>query len=211
MRLPFVRLFYTEASQYVWHDATGEAHTVTQAEGGEQGDPLMPALFALGQRSALQAVQEQLRPGEHLFAFLDDIYTLVQPARVRPVYDLLEQHLSATAHIPLHRGKARVWNASGVQPPSLTSLGADVWVGDLGLPAAEQGMIILGAPLGSDVFTGQHLNNLSATHQELLSSLPELQDLQASWLLLLFCASPRSSHQLPLTSPHAMTKPFPRA
>ena len=47
-------LAITEASQYVWHDATGEAHTVTQAEGGEQGDPLTPALFALGQRSALK-------------------------------------------------------------------------------------------------------------------------------------------------------------
>ena len=132
-----------------------------------------------------------------------DIYTLVQPARVRPVYDLLEQRLSATAHIQLHRGKARVWNASGVQPPSLTSLGADVWVGDQGLPAAEQGMIILGAPLGSDVFTGQHLNNLSATHQELLSRLPELQDLQASWLLLLFCASPRSNYILRMLPPPA--------
>ena len=204
--LPFVRLFYTDASQYVWHDATGEAHTITQAEGGEQGDPLMPALFALGQRSALQAVQEQLRPGEHLFVFLDDIYTLVQPARVRPVYDLLEQHLSATAHIQLHRGKARVWNASGVQPPYLASLGAEVWVGDQGLPAEEQGLIILGAPLGSDVFSSQHLNNLSATHQELLSRLPELQDLQASWLLLLFCASPRSNYILRMLPPPATTE-----
>ena len=134
---------------------------------------------------------------------MDDIDTLVQPARVRPVYDLLEQHLSATAHIQLHRGKARVWNASGVQPLSLTSLGADVWVGDQGLPAAEQGMIILGAPLGSDVFTGQHLNNLSATHQELLSRLPELQNLQASWFLLLFCASPRSNYILRMLPPPA--------
>ena len=62
--------------------------------------------------------------------------------------------------------------------------------------------------MGSDVFTGQHLNNLSATHQELLSRLPELQDLQASWLLLLFCASPTppmhpqpSKQQWPLRTP----------
>ena len=64
-------------------------------------------------------------------------------------------------------------------------------------------MIILGAPLGSDVFTGQHLNNFSATHQELLSRLPELQDLQASWLLLLFCASPRSNYILWMLPPPA--------
>ena len=50
---------------------------------------------------------------------------------------------------------------------------------------------------------GQHLNNLSATHQELLSRLPDLQDLQASWLLLLFCASPRSNYILRMLPPPA--------
>ena len=41
---PFVRLFYAQPSTYVWHDSDGNAHTITQAEGREQGDPLMPAL-----------------------------------------------------------------------------------------------------------------------------------------------------------------------
>ena len=48
-----VRQFYASPSEFVWHDAAGQPHTVTQAEGGEQGDPLMPALFSLGQRAAL--------------------------------------------------------------------------------------------------------------------------------------------------------------
>ena len=42
---------------------------IVQAEGGEQGDPLMPALFSLGQHPALQAVQAQLQDGDRLFAF----------------------------------------------------------------------------------------------------------------------------------------------
>ena len=63
----------------------GQPHTVTQAEGGEQGDPLMPALFSLGQHQALQAAHEQLQAGETLYAFLDDIYVTVSPERVRPV------------------------------------------------------------------------------------------------------------------------------
>ena len=57
--------------------------------------------------------------------------------------------------------------------------------------------------MGSDVFTDQHLNNLSASHQELLFRLPEWQDLQASWLLLLFCASPRSNYILRMLPPPA--------
>ena len=46
--LPFVRQFYGIASEYLWRDDAGDVHTVAQAEGGEQGDPLMPGLFALG-------------------------------------------------------------------------------------------------------------------------------------------------------------------
>ena len=45
-----------------------------------------------------------------------------------------------------------------------------------------------------------------ATHQELLSRLRELQDLQASWLLLLFCASPRSNYILRMLPPPATTE-----
>ena len=68
--LPFVSQFYSSASTYIWEDDVGVVHDVVQGEGGEQGDPLMPALFALGQHRALVAVQERLRPDEHLLAFL---------------------------------------------------------------------------------------------------------------------------------------------
>ena len=59
--LPFVRQFYTAPSTYISHDSAGQPHSIVQAEGGEQGDPLMPALFSLGQRAALQTVQAELK------------------------------------------------------------------------------------------------------------------------------------------------------
>ena len=147
--LPFVSMFYTQPSTYVWHDQEGNPHDITQAEGGEQGDPLMPALFSLGQKAALQAVQQQLQPGEALYAFLDDVYTIVSPARVRPVFDLLSHHLFHSAHIQLNTGKTRVWNAAGLRPPNLEGLGDNVWVGNQNLPTTEQGLMVLGTPLGT--------------------------------------------------------------
>ena len=60
--LPFVLQFYGRPSKYVWEDEQGEVHEVFQGEGGEQGDPLMPALFALGQHTALVAIQNHLLP-----------------------------------------------------------------------------------------------------------------------------------------------------
>ena len=59
----------TAPSTYIWHDSAGQPHSIVQAEGGEQGDPLMPALFSLGQKAALQTVQAELEAGETIFAF----------------------------------------------------------------------------------------------------------------------------------------------
>ena len=42
-------------STYIWEDDMGTQHEVTQGEGCEQGDPLMPMLFCLGQYGALAA------------------------------------------------------------------------------------------------------------------------------------------------------------
>ncbi|CAK9094013.1 132 kDa protein, partial [Durusdinium trenchii] len=60
--LPFVRMFYGQASQYIW-------------------------------RAALQAIQEQLHPNELLLAYLDDVYAVVPPTRVREVYDVMAHEL----------------------------------------------------------------------------------------------------------------------
>ena len=49
---------------------------IRQGEGGEQGDPLMPLLFSLGAKRALEEAAADLAQGESLFAFLDDAYGL---------------------------------------------------------------------------------------------------------------------------------------
>ena len=61
--LPFVAQFYAEPS----------VHGIHQGEGGEQGDPLMPALHTLGQHALLQA-HTALGPEEDLYAYVDYVY-----------------------------------------------------------------------------------------------------------------------------------------
>ena len=62
--LPFVRQFYGSVSQYLWEDDAGVTHIILQDEGGEQGDPLMPMLYSLGQHRALEAIHSNFRPTE---------------------------------------------------------------------------------------------------------------------------------------------------
>eukprot|EP00439_Symbiodinium_sp_Y106_P000394 s14575_g1.t1 len=100
--LPYARQFYASPSTYTWYDEDGAAHNVHQGEGGEQGDPLMPAFYA---HPALHDLHTQLQDGEAVFAFLDDVYVVAPPERVRVLYDALAAALWAHARIRLHEGK----------------------------------------------------------------------------------------------------------
>ena len=66
----FVRIFHGKNSTCVQYDDEGTPHDFLQGEGGEQGNPLMPALCALGQHAVLTEVQATLRDGKMLFAYL---------------------------------------------------------------------------------------------------------------------------------------------
>ena len=136
-----------------------------------------------------------------LYAFLDDVYAVSSPHRVRAICDLLAQHLEARASIRLNSGKTRIWNTAGHQPANITSLGSEVWVGNMQLPPQQRGITVLGAPVGTREYKQHHLQQLQTEHNTLLQQLPHLQDLQASWLLLLWCASPRRNHQLRMLPP----------
>ena len=107
--VPFVRATYAKP----WEDEAGVKHRMLQAEGGEQGDPLMPLPLAEAQRDC--------GPQEHLFAFLDDVYATIDvPDRTRTVYDSLGTKLHAQAGIRLHTGKT---TRGGVEPRRRENLG----------------------------------------------------------------------------------------
>ena len=120
--LPFVKLFHGAPSQYWWEDELGNVHEVDQGEGGEEGDAMMPLLFSVGQHEALTQVQNRLRPREVLFAFLDDIYVVCRPERVRVVHTLLENALWEHARIQVHAGKTQIYNQAGVRPQACDHL-----------------------------------------------------------------------------------------
>ena len=101
--IPFVRMFYSSPSVYIWEDAEGVKHSILQGEGGEQGDPLMPLLYSLGQHSALEVTQEELAEEECLLAYHDDIYVVSPvPDRVSHVYATLQRHLFSHARIRIN-------------------------------------------------------------------------------------------------------------
>ena len=152
----------------------------------------MPALFALAMHQALVALQPELRPEERSLAFLDDLHLTTQPDRIQPLFQAASRCLYERARISLNHAKTRVWNAAAVEPPGLADISAaDVWRGNAQLPEAEQGYYRSRSPFGRTV----------RNKQLRLQVLPTLPDLQVAWLLLLYCASPRSNYALGIIPP----------
>ena len=170
----------------------------------------MPLLFSLGQHRALQAVAAHLEDGEKLFSFLDDIYVVCpRPDRVLPVHGIISRELWRYSRIRVHNGKTHVWNMAGVRPEGCDilerlaqqdDLEARVWTGSH-VPAVEQGILILGTPLGHDEYVRAQLELKSSEHDVLLSRIPSVADVQSAWALLLHCASARANYLLRVVRP----------
>ena len=110
----------------------------------------MPALFALGQHSALLQINVTLREGEMLFAHLDDIYVLCDPDRVAEIFLQVRHALHHAAGIQVNLGKTKVWNGAAVKPKDFHIFGAEAWKGEG--PEEERGLVVLGVPVGHSAF-----------------------------------------------------------
>ena len=169
--LPFVSQFYGSLSTYLWEDEEGGVHEIW-CEGGEQGDALMPALFSLGQHGALEAIQARLRPSERLMAFLDDIWCVSSPERTTVGFTAIQEELLIVG-IRVHDGKTQLWNSFGQVPAGTEALTgaaqrsdpeAIVWRGDISLPAEEQGVTVLGTPVGHPAYVRSRMAAVSEKH-----------------------------------------------
>ena len=191
---------------------TKKVSLMRSAKGKEQGDALMPAFFSLGLRAALCAVNRRLLPNERLLAFLDDIYALCRPERVSDVHVALQEELWAHSRIQVHQGKTQLWNRLGSPPSGWQALTAAarisdpeavVWRGDPSLPLAEQGVKVLGTPLGHTEFLKAQLREVINSHSILWERIPSVPDLQSAWLLLVFCAATRANYLFRSVPPDA--------
>ena len=163
----------------------------------------MPLLFCLGQHAALIAVAERLEVGERLFAFLDDLYVISIPQRSVEVHNLLREELWRHSKISLHQGKTCIWNRGGIVPTRCEELEetariADprtrgVWRGSHDARLEEQGITILGTPVGRPEFVVHALSRIAERQGELLQKIPEVKDLQCAWLILLYCGVTRAT------------------
>ena len=210
--LPFVRMWYSRPSTYTWRDEHNTVHHIPQAEGVEQGDPLSPLLFSLAVHASLRHANESLRPGEYLFAFLDDVYTVTSRSRATAVARMVAASIHDHAGVEPKLGKFQIWGrGGGPEPPGIDDLleGAPrpeepVWKGDL--EDERNGIVILGTPVGSPAFVQRFLGNRLEVQSRFWERLKQVPDLQTAWLLLLYCAVPRANHLIRAIPPDVVAE-----
>ena len=181
--LPFVRATYPNPTNYVWEDEAGVRHRILQAEGGEQGDPLMPLSVQFGDPRPIG------RGTEGLWA----TRTPSRPSGVRhfgcarPYADIVRQlgnKVARTSGDSLAHWKDK----ASLCPEGVAELGPEVW--------NPEGVKILGTPVGSQRFVQEVVEKRLAEEQRLWDAVPKVPDLQAAWQILLQCAGPRCHHVL---------------
>ena len=143
---PFARLWYARESVYVW-TAGSHSHRVTQAEGGEQGDPLMPALFSLAFAPALRDLQADVRADEDARRSW-----MTHTSSPRRAAGSAPPQPCQNSHVDQRRGPA------GRHPFACPT--EETWVGDHALDLARRGMVAPRVPLGTPQFVEAHLQAL---------------------------------------------------
>ena len=118
---------------YCWWDDSGTCRDICQAEGCEQGDALVPALFSFGHDGLERAAAELTTPllGASQAGLLDVVATRV------------EEHCGIASNV----GNTQMYNtAGGTAPSGVAELGEEVWRSDR--PLLECGFAALGCPIG---------------------------------------------------------------
>ena len=72
--------------------------------------------------------------------------------------------------------------------------------GDQGLPTVQQGLKVLGAPVGHPDYVKASMTQKGVEHDH-LEMITHVPDVQAAWLLLLYCASTRANFFLRTVAP----------
>ena len=100
-------------------------------------------------------------------------------------FEICRHYLKTLCHIDVHLGKLAVWGAKPHQiPPRVAELGARVW--KLGLSDAENGITVLGTPIGTRAYIEAVGLDTISKGEQLRLFIPKLSSLQISCLLSVF-------------------------
>ena len=180
------------------------------ARGVQQGCSLGPLCYSAGSLKILKEFRANPPvPGPRAVSFIDDITVILSPelsldmATIGKVTEWLQKRLGVEG-ISLNQRKSQVLLADGVGPEQLTRE-QPMAMDTTGLTVVRQGMRVVGAPVGTEQFQRNFLEEaVNGEQAELVRALVPMEDDQASVQIFRLSATSRLSHLL-RTVPHSIT------
>ena len=172
---PWVESCYGQASVLNFGSTT-----IRSSAGVQQGDPLGPLLFSLTEQPLVEKLQEVAGLVQNSW-YLDDGILVGTPDALVQAWDIISSE-GAKRGLFLSKEKSLVYNAV-LEPANKDPLSR-------GVPRADlKGFKLLGAPLGTEEYEGEILEERLISIRHLLDSLHLLDDPHMEFQLLKSCLS----------------------
>jgi hypothetical protein len=153
--IPFVRSIYAGAApgELIFTDSKGVTTTWTSTQGCDQGDPVAGAFFGMAFRAPLEDVGAAF-PDVLSQAFADDMPLVGSTALVSSaVHHILRPGGPlAKANLRINTAKTVVWS-----PSALSEAEKAAFPPGVKFVSPDDGVVLWGAPLGTDAFILRHL------------------------------------------------------
>ena len=170
--------------------------TISSSTGLHQGDPLAPLLYAISKFLICKLLSDVLELLQNVW-FLDDGNLMGPLEALQQAYDIVAKEAPKLG-LSLNRSKCSLWNpVGGLRTSHDDPLGRGVPV------ITEEGIELLGAPIGSPAFSNQLVTARIEKLRQTLDLLPSLEDSHVEYCLLRSCLSlPTMSYSMRTCPPN---------
>ena len=181
----WVRLLYMEDPTLWRRLKSGGYATLRSSDGVQQGDPLSPLLYALASLPALKRMQAEL-PNAVAIAAHDDKQLFVRPADAAAAFDRFTAFMAEQGEHP-NPTKCKAWS----REPIPAAVADDLRSRGIKIMPPEQGVMILGVPVGSPAFVRARMLAVAKDIAADAANTLRLGDPQSVALLLRYCQATR--------------------